>query len=73
MFIAIRPSTVTTAPTDPTKPIAIQGTIIPNGADIDAMLEAGTLKAGDEIFTISQKRIVEAQPPVKIGDPIDVQ
>ena len=68
MFIVIRPSTETAAALEATKNVLVEATIVPNGGDLDGLM--ASLKVGDEVYTVSQKRIIEAQPPIKFGEPI---
>lgn len=70
MYIVIHPSTLSP---DSVKPVTATVTIVPNGGDLDGLLTSGQLKVGDEVYTVAQKRTIEAQPPVKFGEPVEVQ
>ncbi len=74
MFIAVRPSSGTqpatmTASAAAPAPVVVQATVIPNPEALEELLKNGTLKVGDEVYTLLEKRTVESQLPVRLSVP----
>ena len=49
-----------------------EATIVDSEA-LMSLVESGKLKVGDSIYSVIEKRTIEAQPPIRISEPTSVE